>query len=117
MTTPNGLPLSTDIQAMQNAQSIFDNALQDVNAISSSMQMQQETLAANWQGETASAFGNALTNFLGDLSKVQNALSNLMQTMSTNTGIYSNTNEESQSYQQAFAQGLDSISALPGLQA
>ena len=54
-------------------------------------------------------------NGLGDRSKVQNALSNLIQTMSTNTGIYSNTDAESQSYQQAFAQGLDSISALPGL--
>jgi WXG100 family type VII secretion target len=118
MSTPNGLPLSTDIERMQAAEGIFQNALDAVNTSYQDMTSQQDTLAANWQGETSSAFGIALTQYLEDLGSVRNALASLMNTMGQNTGIYANTNEQSQQVAQAFTGTVNSgsFSGLAGLQ-
>lgn len=114
-TGPNGLPLSTDIEAMQRAQPIFDNALEEVTGILSPMTTLQDTLAANWQGETASAFGQAVEQFIADLNKMQGALTDITSKMSQNTGIVVNANADSDQIRQAFGQGLSSIQGLPAL--
>lgn len=114
MTTPTGLPLSTDIERMQAAEPIFQTALDEVNTAFQDMTAQQDTLQANWQGETSSAFGMALSQYLEDLSKVRTALTNLMNTMGQNTGIYANTQEQSQQVAQSF-QGTVNSGSFNGL--
>ena len=114
MTTPN-LPLSVDVEAMQRAEPIFQTALTDVHTVLQDMTTQQDTLAANWAGETASAFGQALTNWLNDMTAIQNALINLIDTMGQNTGVYANTQNESAQVQQAFTNQVNSLNSLSGL--
>jgi len=59
---------SVDVQGMTAAQANFQNALDQVNTAYSNMTEQQSTLAANWTGETAATFGNALNQWLEDFS-------------------------------------------------
>src|SRR5215472_3822920 len=113
MSTPNG-QISTDIERMQTAEPIFQTALDALNTAFSDMNTQQETLQANWQGESASTFGQALTAYVNDLGLVRNSLITLMQTMSQNTHIYVNTQENSQQVVQAF-QGTVNNGAFDGL--
>jgi uncharacterized protein YukE len=117
MTPPTGLPTSADIEAMQRAEPIFQTALDAVTTSYQKMLVQQETLQANWVGETASAFGAALSSYLEDLVKIQSALKDLMSNMGVNTGIYANTQETNQQVAQAFTQTVNSgaFSGLPGL--
>lgn len=110
------LPISTDIEAMKRAEPIFQTALSNVTTSLQNMEAQQETLAINWQGETATAFGQALTTWLGDMQAVQKALTNIIDVMGHNTGVYANTQEDSSQVQQAFTSGVQGLSGLSGLQ-
>jgi len=103
---------SVDVQGMIAAQGNFQKALDQVNTAYYDMTEQQGTLQANWAGETASAFGMALSQWLEDLSVVRVQLSGIVETLSQNTGVYANTNEGSQQIAASFAKGL---SGVPGL--
>jgi WXG100 family type VII secretion target len=109
MTTP---PTSVDVQGMLAAQANFQNALDQVSTAYSDMSEQQSNLQANWAGETASTFGQALSQWLDDFKVVQTNLANILEALSAQTGIYANTNEGSQQMAAAF---LNGTSGLPGL--
>jgi|SRR5579875_3488763 WXG100 family type VII secretion target len=103
---------SVDTSGMKLALNDFENALQQVNTAYSDMSEQQSTLAANWTGEAASTFGQALTQYLEDLSKVQSALRTMTETLEQNTGVYVNTNEGSSQLAQVFATGLPGLTGI-----
>jgi WXG100 family type VII secretion target len=103
---------SVDVQGMISAQGHFQTALDQCNTAYSSMSEQQSTLTANWTGEAASSFGQALSSYLDDLSTVRTQLSNMLETLSTNTGVYSNTSEGSSQLASAFATGLPGLSGI-----
>jgi WXG100 family type VII secretion target len=95
---------------MVAAQKNFQNTLDQVNTAYSSMQTQQESLAAIWSGDTSSAFGQALEQWLEDLGIVRKQLANILETLSHNTGVYANTNEEATN----IAMQAGKFAALPG---
>lgn len=107
-----GQTTSVDVQGMTAAQATFQNALDQVNTAYSSMTEQQATLAANWYGETASAFGGALDQWLQDFSTVRAQLTKILETLSANTGVYANTNDGSQQMAASFSSGLSGVSGL-----
>jgi WXG100 family type VII secretion target len=76
------------------------------------MTEQQSTLQANWTGETASAFGQALEKWLEDFNIVKTQLSNMLEKLSQNTGVYANTNEGSQQMAQSFSSGMSGVTGL-----
>jgi WXG100 family type VII secretion target len=104
--------ISTDTPAMVRAQGYTQNTLDEINAVYTGMDEERSSLAANWTGEAASAFGQALQSWLDDLQVVQNQLSTILENLSTNTGIYANTAESSQQVATAFGQGLSGLSGL-----
>jgi len=106
---------SVDIAGMQSAQGNFQSALDQVNTAYTDMTEQQSTLAANWTGEASSSFGNALSNYLEDLNTVKVQLSNILETLSHNTGVYANTTEGSSQLASAFSSGLAGLSGLSGM--
>jgi WXG100 family type VII secretion target len=105
----NSSGTSVDIQGMIAAQGSFQQTLDACNTAYSSMGEQQQTLAANWTGEAASSFGQALTQYLEDLGTVRQQLSGILETLSSNTGVYSNTNEGSTQLAQGFSKGLPGL--------
>jgi WXG100 family type VII secretion target len=108
MTTPT----SVDIQGMRGAQQNFQQALDNVNTAYSNMTEQQSNLAANWTGETASTFGQALNQWLEDFSTVRTQLIRILEALSQNTGVYANTNEQSQQMAGSFQSGLSGVQGL-----
>jgi WXG100 family type VII secretion target len=97
---------------MISAQGNFQNALDSVNTAQTNMTEQQSTLLANWTGETASAFGQALEQWLTDCGTVKTQLTTILEALSQNTGVYANTNEGSTQMATAFKNGM---SGVPGL--
>jgi WXG100 family type VII secretion target len=97
---------SVDVQGMVLAQQDFQGALDVVNTVYSSMTEERDTLAASWSGEAASAFGQALQNWLDDVYYVQQELIIMIETLEEHTGIYAKTNEGSQEMAQEFKSGL-----------
>ncbi|HEY6494974.1 MAG TPA: WXG100 family type VII secretion target [Trebonia sp.] len=87
-------PTSVDIAGMTAAQQGFQNAVDEVNTAYNAMESQQSALAAAWTGETSTAFGQALSRWLEDFGVVRTQLINILETLSANTGVYANTNEE-----------------------
>ena len=106
------MPTSVDIAGMTAAQNSFQQTLDTCNTAYSNMTEQQQTLAANWSGEAASAFGQALDTYLEDLGTVRQQLSNILEALSTNTGVYANTNEGSTQLSNAFANGLPGLTGM-----
>lgn len=105
-------PTSVDVQGMVAAQNSFQNALDQCNTAYSNMSEQQSTLASNWTGEAASSFGQALNQYLEDLNTVRSQLSTMLETLSSNTGVYTNTNEGSSQMASAFANGLPGLTGI-----
>jgi WXG100 family type VII secretion target len=103
---------SVDIEGMKVAQGHFQNAVDQVNTAYNNMSQEQGNLAANWTGEAASSFGNALQTWLADLNVVQTQLVTILEKLSTNTGVYANTSENSTQMANAFMQGLPGLSGL-----
>lgn len=103
---------SVDVQGMISAQQDFQNALDQVNTALSDMTEEQATLAANWTGEAASTFGKALGTYLDDLSAVQKQLAGMCEKLSSHTGVYTNTHEQSHEMAAAFMQGLPGLQGL-----
>lgn len=91
MTTPH---TAVDIEGMKLAQPNFQNAVDQINTAYTAMESQQEELAASWTGETSTAFGQALAQWLSDFGVVRTQLQRILELLSTNTGIYANVNEE-----------------------
>jgi WXG100 family type VII secretion target len=106
---------SVQLEGMTAAQADFQAALDQVNTAYNDMTEEQSTLAANWTGEAASSFGNALGTYLSDMSVVQQQLSMMLEKLHTHTGVYANTHEQSQEMASAFQQGLGALGNLPGL--
>jgi ESAT-6 family protein len=96
---------------MQAAQASFQTAIETSTAALNNMTEQQSTLAANWTGETASAFGQALEAWLNDFQTVNTSLQSFLTTMSQNTGVYLTTQDANQ---QAASSILSDTSALAG---
>lgn len=107
-----GEATSVSIQGMIAAQSNFQNALDQVNTAYNDMQEQQENLSTNWSGDTASAFGQAVDQWLADFGTVQTQLANILDTLSANTGVYANTNEGSSAMAKSFADGMSGVAGL-----
>jgi WXG100 family type VII secretion target len=103
---------SVDISGMQNAQVNFQNALDACNTAYTDMYEQQTNLAANWTGEAASSFGQALEKYLDDLRTVRTQLTNMLETLSANTGVYANTDGQSSDLATAFASGLPGLTGI-----
>jgi WXG100 family type VII secretion target len=103
---------SVNVEGMIAAQGNFQTALDSVNTAYGNMEEQQGNLQANWTGETASAFGQALGQWLTDCNTVKTQLSTILDVLSQNTGVYANTNEGSTQMAQSFANGM---SGVPGL--
>ncbi len=104
---------SVDIKGMVQAQQDFQQALDQINTIYSSMDEERDTLAANWAGEAASAFGQALGNWIDDLYAIQQELIIMTETLSIHTGIYADATETSTQAANAFQQGLPGLEGLP----
>jgi WXG100 family type VII secretion target len=96
---------------MQAAQASFQTAIETCTTLYNNMMEQQSTLAANWTGETASAFGQALEAWLNDFQTVNTALQGFLTTMNQNTGVYLTTQDANQ---QAASTILSDTSALAG---
>ena len=103
-------PTSVDIAGMTAAQQNFQSAVDEVNTAYQSMESQQSSLAAIWTGETSTAFGQALTQWLEDFGVVRTQLQNMLETLSSNTGVYANTNEQATNSAMAAAKSM----GLPG---
>ena len=103
---------SVDVGGMTAAQGSFQNALDACNTAYSDMTEQQSTLAANWTGEAASSFGQALSQYLEDLGTVRTQLSGILETLSSNTGVYANTNGQSADMANAFKTGLPGLTGI-----
>jgi WXG100 family type VII secretion target len=97
---------------MTLAQGDFQTALDNVNTAYSDMSTEQSTLQSNWTGEAASSFGTALNLWLDDLNAVRNQLSIMLEKLSSHTGIYANTHEQSNEMANAFKQGLPGLAGL-----
>ncbi|WP_194915233.1 WXG100 family type VII secretion target [Catenulispora rubra] len=110
MATPN---TSVTVDGMQLAQQDFQDALAQVNGAYQAMSEQQATLAANWSGEAASSFGTALATYLDDLQVVQSQLALILEKLSTQTGVYANTHQQSLETAQTLVRAVGS--PLPGL--
>lgn len=109
MTTPN---TSVDIAGMTAAQPHFQTAVDNCNTAYNNMTEQQSTLAANWTGETASTFGQAMNQWLEDFNTVRTQLTHILETLSQNTGVYANTQEGSQQMAASFQSGLSGVQGL-----
>jgi WXG100 family type VII secretion target len=103
-------PTSVDIAGMTAAQQNFQNAVDQVNTAYQAMETQQSALVAAWTGETSTAFGQALTKWLEDFGVVRTQLGTILETLSANTGVYANTNEEATT----TAMQAGQFSSLPG---
>jgi WXG100 family type VII secretion target len=103
---------SVSVEGMKAAQANFQNALDQCNTAYSNMSEQQGTLSGNWTGEAASAFGQALTQYLDDLQTVRTQLSTITEALSSNTGVYANTSEGSTQLAQSFANGLPGLTGI-----
>jgi WXG100 family type VII secretion target len=103
---------AVDIQGMIGAQGSFQSALDHVNTAYSDMTEQQSVLAANWSGEAASNFGAALTQYLEDLGTVKTQLTGILEKLSSNTGVYANTNEGSTQLANVFKTGLPGLTGI-----
>jgi WXG100 family type VII secretion target len=101
---------SVDITGMTAAQKTFQSAFDEVNTAYQAMESQQEALAAAWTGETSTAFGQALDHWLSDFGVVRQQLGNILGTLSQNTGVYANTNEQANNDAQQAAK----LIGLPG---
>ena len=109
MATPQ---TNVDVAGMALAQVDFQNALDQVNTTLTDMSEEQSTLAANWTGEAASSFGQALQTWLEDLQVVQQQLAGMCEKLSSHTGVYTNTHEQSSEMAAAFMQGLPGLQGL-----
>ena len=103
---------SVSVPGMITAQGTFQTALDEMNTTYNDMLSEATTLAANWTGETSSAFGQALQTWLDDLNQVKGQLIVVMESLATHTSIYVNTNEGSNQVAQAFTQGLAGLQSL-----
>jgi WXG100 family type VII secretion target len=92
------------------AQGHFQTAVDQVNTAYDAMERQQEALAAAWTGETSTTFGQALIHWLDDFGVVRTQLINILETLSQNTGVYANTNEEATN----IAMQAGKFQGLPG---
>jgi WXG100 family type VII secretion target len=110
--TDSGGITSVSVQGMITAQGHFQNAVDTCNTAYNNMSEQQATLAANWTGEASSAFGQALNQYLEDLGNVRTQLSTMLETLSANTGVYSNTSEQSTDLANAFSTGLPGLTGI-----
>jgi WXG100 family type VII secretion target len=97
---------------MTGAQKNFQKALDEVNTAYNNMTEQQSALAANWTGETASTFGQALNQWLEDFNTVRTQLTKILEALSANTGVYANINEQSQQMAGSFQSGLSGVQGL-----
>lgn len=84
---------AVDVLGMGLSRVDFENAITQCNSAKANMTDQQATLRASWTGEASSAFGQALQNWLEDLSFVITQLNAILSTMGSNTTLYSNTHQ------------------------
>lgn len=112
MANGNGGATSVDVEGMLKFQNKLSSALDVCNTAYTDMGEQQQMLAANWQGEAASAFGQALEQYLEDLAIVRNQLTSMAETMMANTHVYINTNGGSTALANAFKHGLPGLTGI-----
>jgi WXG100 family type VII secretion target len=100
---------SVTLEGMKGAQGNFQTALGEINKVYNDMSEEAATLAANWTGESASTFGNALGIWLDDLSQVRAQCEIVLESLATHTGIYANTNQTVSDTAGAFGSGLHGL--------
>lgn len=100
---------------MVAAQGTIQNGIDTCTGLFNSMTEQQGTLAANWTGETASAFGQALAAWLSDFQTVISSLQGFLTVMSQNTGVYTATDDANQQAAGNVANNMNPPVGLPAL--
>lgn len=110
--------VSTDTTGMTQAQNAMQEVYGELNWAVQALQDQQDTLAANWGGETQTVFGQALENFIGDFDTINKALIGMMDALSKTTHVYVNTNDTNNQLANDFSKDLGSmkniVPSLPG---
>jgi len=101
---------------MAAAQASITNGIDTSQSLYSNMSEQQSTLAANWTGETASAFGQAVEAWLSDFQTVITSLQSVQTAMNQNSGVYNTTQDNNQSAATTFSNSTHGLSlGLPAL--
>lgn len=85
--------VSTSTDGMRALLRQYHDVLSRVNTAYQNMTTQQENLAVNWTGESASTFGTALSAWLDDFKSVQTSLVSIIEAFDANLGVYESTND------------------------
>jgi uncharacterized protein YukE len=106
MSTPTNGYVSTDTFGMATAERVMEEIYGDLKLQIGVLGNQQQNLLQNWSGEAASTFGIAVSNFIEDFEKINQALSGMLSVMGVNRNVYENTNESSSQMAQQFAKNV-----------
>lgn len=97
---------SVNVPGMAAAQAGLENCLGQCTSAYNNMTEQQSSLSANWTGQAATAFVQAVGNFLDDLNGVRTNLNNVISTMSANSGVYNAADNTTTSTATSYGSGL-----------
>jgi WXG100 family type VII secretion target len=106
------LTTNVDIQGMVAAQSAFQSAVDDTSRTRTQMESQITSLVASWSGDAATAYLGAMTEWMSEYDRVCQALKSMLDTLSSNTGLYAGVHENTQSQAAAVAKSM-ATPALP----
>jgi WXG100 family type VII secretion target len=80
-------------QAMATAAQHVESAVTTIRGLQSNMTSYASQLQGGWQGQAASAFGNAYEAFSADFAKVLNALQSIEEKLAGTHSTYATTEE------------------------
>jgi WXG100 family type VII secretion target len=103
---------SVDIEGMIKAGQGLESAHNHLQASYNNMRGQAESLQVSWRGETSSAFGVALAQWLDDFGAVLALLQGIGEALANNTGVYGGTVDVNNQVTKIAA---GSLGKLPGL--
>ncbi len=99
---------SVELQGMTAAQGSFQSALDEATSSYAQMDGQIEGLQANWTGDAARVYTQAMGQWLEDFNTVNQALRTMLEKLSANTNVYANTHENTQQTANQVAQAIGS---------
>ncbi|CAM5608286.1 WXG100 family type VII secretion target [Streptomyces griseorubiginosus] len=101
---------SIDIDGMRATMPAFESALAETGNEYASLEAQFETLGANWTGEAAQGFLEAMRQWLENFQAVRSKLQIIYETFEADTGnyqaVHGNTVDEASALKNAIAGGL-----------
>ncbi|MET8413470.1 WXG100 family type VII secretion target [Streptomyces sp. NPDC005195] len=106
---------SVAIQGMTAAQASFQHALDESTTAYVQMDGQIEGLRASWSGQAALIYTQAMQEWLADFQKVNQALTQMLENLASNTKVYANTHADTEQLANQLAQNMGSgATGLPG---